>query len=393
MTREEWDRWQPKASGEVSCTDLYLAKEELRIRELAFSCAVNLIASAIGNCEVKTFSDGRPKHGAEYYTWNVEPNFSQSSTAFWHKLVYQLYSAGEALVIPLRRDGRNQLLVADAWGASPFDPAKETEYTGVTVDGYQFGQTFRESDVLHFRLFHCNTKAVVDAMVNSYYKLFDTASRAFQWSAPGKHFKVHVNQVQAGAADFNEKFAERMQKQVKPWMNAENGVLPEFDGYEYTDMSPAGGGQTSRDLRALIDDVFDFTFNAFCIPAALFRGTATNIQDVVAHWLTVCIDPLAAMLGEEITRKRYGLAGWRRGNYVLVDTSTLQHFDIFANASNIEKLVGSGAFSINDVLAAAGRAEIAEDWAAKHWLTLNITSIEHAAQAAETAGEEEPNSA
>ena len=114
---------------------------------------------------------------------------------------------------------------------------------------------------------------------------------------------------------------------------------------------------------------------------------------MVSHWLTVCIDPLAAMLGEEITRKRYGLAGWRRGSYVLVDTSTLQHFDIFANAGNIEKLVGSGAFSINDVLAAAGRAEIAEDWAAKHWLTLNITSIEHAAQAAETAGEEEHNSA
>ena len=68
------------------------------------------------------------------------------------------------------------------------------------------------------------------------------------------------------------------------------------------------------------------------------------------------------------------------------------YFDIFANASNIEKLVGSGAFSINDVLAAAGRAEIAEDWAAKHWLTLNITSIENAAQAAETAGKE-PNSA
>ena len=141
-----------------------------------------------------------------------------------------------------------------------------------------------------------------------------------------------------------------------------------------------------------LDDVFDFTFNAFCIPVALFRGTATNIQDVVAHWLTVCIDPLAAMLGEEITRKRYGLAGWRRGSYVLVDTSTLQHFDIFANASNIEKLVGSGAFSINDVLAAAGRAEIDEDWARSHWLTLNITRIENAAQAAETAGKE-PNSA
>ena len=70
----------------------------------------------------------------------------------------------------------------------------------------------------------------------------------------------------------------------------------------------------------------DFTYNAFCIPTALFRGTATNLQEVVSHWLTVCIDPLAAMIGEEITRKRYGLADWQRGSFAQVDTSTLQHF-------------------------------------------------------------------
>src|SRR5699024_12186171 len=39
---------QPKAPGEIGCAELYQAKEELRIRELAFSSAVNLIASAIG---------------------------------------------------------------------------------------------------------------------------------------------------------------------------------------------------------------------------------------------------------------------------------------------------------------------------------------------------------
>src|SRR5699024_10495784 len=268
MTREEWDRWQPKAPGEVGCAELYQAKEELRIRELAFSSAVNLIASAIGSCEVKTFRKGKPQKGAEYYTWNIEPNPYQSSSAFWHKLIYRLYSSGEALVIPMLREGRRQLLVADSWSASAFDPMQETEYTGVTVDGYQYRQAFRERDVLHFRLFQRNTKGVVDAMVNSYYKLFDTAARAFQWGAPGKHFKVHVSQVQAGASDFAEKFAERMEKQVKPWMNAENGVLPEFDGYDYTDMAPDGGGQTSRDVRALADDIFDFTYNAFCIPTA-----------------------------------------------------------------------------------------------------------------------------
>lgn len=143
MTREEWDRWQPKAPGEVGCAELYQAKEELRIRELAFSSAVNLIASAIGSCEVKTFRNGKPQKGAEYYTWNIEPNPYQSSSAFWHKLIYRLYSSGEALVIPMLREGRRQLLVADSWSASAFDPMQETEYTGVTVDGYQYRQAFR----------------------------------------------------------------------------------------------------------------------------------------------------------------------------------------------------------------------------------------------------------
>lgn len=64
---------------------------------------------------------------------------------------------------------------------------------------------------------------------------------------------------------------------------------------------------------------------------------------------------------------------------MMVDTSSILHFDIFGNAANIEKLVGSGAFSINDVLKAAGQSEINEDWASQHFLTKNIGVIEDVA--------------
>ena len=53
---------------------------------------------------------------------------------------------------------------------------------------------------------------------------------------------------------------------------------------------------------------------------------------------------------------------------------------MFANAANVEKLVGSGAFSINDVLRAANQAPINEPWANEHFLTLNIARIQDAAQ-------------
>ena len=58
----------------------------------------------------------------------------------------------------------------------------------------------------------------------------------------------------------------------------------------------------------------------------------------------------------------------------------MQHFDIFANAPNVEKLVGSGAFTVNDVLRAAGMPTIDEPWANEHFLTKNIAAMQDAAR-------------
>lgn len=368
---------------DVGCSELYMAAEEIRLRELAFTCAVNLVANVLGNCEVKTYSNGRTVKGTEAYTWNLSPNPFQTSSEFWHKLVFQLFRHNEALIIPLRRGNRNQMLIADAWQASDFDPNLETAFSGVVVNGYQFNSVFRESEVLHLRLQDRNTAGVVDAINNSYYKLFDAAAKSFK-TGSGVHLKVHVNRTESGDPKFKETLAKIMEDQVKPWINSDRSVLIEFDGYDYEILWPGTAGQTSRDVRALVDDIFDFTYSAFCIPTALIKGTVTNLGEVISQFFTCCIDPLASMIEEEATRKRYGLTEWRRGNFLKIDTSTVQHFDIFANANNIEKLVGSGAFSINEVLSAAGRPEIDEDWARMHWLTLNISNIEQAARAAES---------
>ena len=89
-----------------------------------------------------------------------------------------------------------------------------------------------------------------------------------------------------------------------------------------------------------------------------------------------CIDPICDQLAEEITRKRYGFDGWRKGNFVRVDSSAIEHFNLFGNAANVEKLVGSAAFTVNDILRAAGQPQIEEPWASKHFLTKNIADLE-----------------
>lgn len=373
---------------EITCSELYQLMEEFRIRELAFNTCVNLIANAVGKCEFKTFFQRKPVENKEFYLWNYEPNINQNSTAFVHKLIFKLYSENEALVLASkRRNGDEMLVIADKFTRPLYYSVKQNEYTNVTVGEMTYDKTFRESDVLHFKLNHTDMKPVIDGLYQSWYKLIGAAMKNYAWGS-GKHLKVHISQLTQGAPDFAEKLSSVINEQVKPWMESNGGVLPEFDGYEYSNLGGNPDTQrTTRDLRALVDDIFTFTANAFGIPPVLLLGDVAGTQDAMNRWLTTCIDPLCDQLSEEITRKRYGFDGWRQGNYLRIDTTTIIHFDMFANAANVEKLIGSGAYSINDVRAAAGQDEIDEDWANIHFLTLNISTIEHAAQAAENGTE------
>ena len=69
-----------------------------------------------------------------------------------------------------------------------------------------------------------------------------------------------------------------------------------------------------------------------------------------------------------------------------MDSSSIIHFDIFENAANIEKVVGSGIFSLNDVLRAANQTPIHADWADKHYMTLNITEMGNQTRQLESGG-------
>lgn len=145
--------------------------------------------------------------------------------------------------------------------------------------------------------------------------------------------------------------------------------------------------------RAWIE--ISFTARGFGIPSVLVQGEVAGISDVVTHWLTTCIDPLAAQISEELNRKLYGRRVWQRGDRVNVDTSTIQHFDILSNADKIEKIVESAAWSINELREKVGDSTITEDWANIHWMTKNIATVEAIARNAATEAnkKEDKNSA
>lgn len=373
-------KWLRGSSGkaepvEVTCKELFEAAQEYQVRELSFWVCANMVANALGRCEFRTYANNQETRGMEYYIWNVSPNVNQNSSAFLHKLVAKLYQDNEALVVEARpRGGMDALVVADSWAQPEQWPSRQNEYSGIVVDDFQYEYPIYENDVLHLKLNYQNMRPVINGLYQSYYRMVSAAMKAYTWGS-GQHWKVHVSQLAQGNKEWAENFQAMIAAQVKPFLESDGAILPEFDGYSYENVGGIRAGDT-RDIRAMIEDIFDFTARGFLIPSVLVNGSVEGTADANIRFLTNCIDPLADQLQEEINRKRYGYSGWARGDYLKIDTSSIIHFDMFANAANVEKLVGSGAFTINDVRRAAGETPINEGWANSYFMTKNISSME-----------------
>ncbi len=384
-----WELFRPKTESgttevmEVMVSEMMEAAQEYKIRQLCFYICVNLIATAVGRCEFRTYRNHKEIQEDEYYLWNYEPNPNQNSTAFLHELVHRLYETNEVLIISEPNGtGGDYLYIASSWAKPAFDPRKVNEYRDVRVGDYTYPEPFSEGEVMHLKLNHVNIKPVLDGMTDSFYRLYAAATKAYEWSQ-GQHWKVHVNQMASGAEDFTAKFTKMIEEQIKPFLNSNGAVLPEFDGYTYTNVGKDIQVKDTRDIKALAEDLFDFTARTFLIPAVLVNGKVEATADASGRMLSCAVDPTCDQLQEEGVRKRYGRAQWRQGNYLRVDSSAIVHFDIFAMAPNVEKLIGSGAFTINDVLRACGQPTINEPWANEHYMTKNIAKMEDVAASLE----------
>lgn len=369
---------------DLVCQELLDAALDYQVRELSFWCCVNFVANAIGRCEIRTFRKNEEIREREYYLWNVEPNVNQNSTAFWHKAVARLYQDNELLIVPVRRrDGMDAVAVADDWDEPDWTPTRQNEYRNVKVWDFTFTQkVFREDDVIHLKLNHTNMRPILNGLYDSYFKLVKAAMSAYGWQN-GQHWKVHVGQTAQGSDGWDETFTKMISAQIKPFLQSNGAVLPEFDGYKYEQVGGnAGSVKDTRDIKALIDDIFSFTARGFGLADVLLKGNVEATGDAMQRTLTGAIDPICDQFSEEATRKRYGYDAWQQGSYLRMDSSSIQHFDLFGQAANIEKLLGSG-WSLNDIRRAAGEQPINEPWADEHLITKNIGRLDTAEGAQE----------
>jgi len=361
------------ANINIDNDDIAATVFDIYIRELAFWSTVNIIANAVSKCEFKTFLNGKEVRQREYYLWNIEPNKNQNSSAFLHKLIAKLYRNNECLVI----EQNGQLVVADSFDRKPY-ALYEDVFAQVQVGDFTFDKTFTQSDVLYYQLNDKNIRELINGLYNQYAKLISYTMTAYRRSRGIKGIFKYDTMPQPETRE-RQVFDDLINKKIKAWLEGDNAALPLGQGQDWKELQQKTyQSETTRDIRAQIDDIFDFTSRVFGVPPALLRGDVQDTSKAVDQLLTFCIDPLCDMLQEEINRKRNGYEGFIRGTYLKIDTTSIKHIDLFDNATAIDKLIGSGAYCINDIRRAAGHEIIDEPWAWQHWITKNYETIQNA---------------
>lgn len=358
----------------LSGTDLNVALEELVadicIREMAFWSAVNLISNAVSKCEFKTFVQGKETKGQEYYLWNLEPNKNQNSSGFIHKWIAQLYRNNECLII----EQNGQLLVADSFMRKPYALLDDV-FTGVAVGDFTFNRSFVQSEVLYWQLHSQDMRKVTNALYSSYSKLLAYSMKAYQRSRGTKGIFEYGTLPIAGSEE-RKAFDAIINEKMKKWLEGDNAALPLGGGQKFTELEKKTyASESTRDIRALVDDISDFTAKGFGISPPLLRGDVQGTKDATDNLLTFCIDPLVDHLSEEINRKRSGYAGFAAGTFLQIDTKAIKHVDLLSAATSIDKLIASGAFTINDIRKLVGEQPIDKEFADAHWMTKNYSTV------------------
>lgn len=350
--------------------------QEIYFKEMALYTAVSYIANAISKCEIKTYRNGVEIKEDSYFLMNISPNENYNASKFWHKVIEKMYYDGEALVI----SKENKLFCADSFYVDE-DPIEGNIYKNIVVDGKDIEGIFHAKEVYLFELDNKKVKDLINGIYQGYSELIGFARKIYMKSN-GSKYKVKMPMTKIGDDEFNEAFEKAIEDQLKIFINSNEAVYTEYEGYELIDMTQNGKSKDVKDIIDLREEIFKIVAQACNIPLSLMSGNITNINDVVKAFITFAIDPIAIMMSDELTRKqgsnrKHSCNAWKQGQYFKVDTSKINHIDILESANNIDKLIASGFVCIDDLRSLTGMNLINNDFSKTHFITKNYDTIEN----------------
>jgi HK97 family phage portal protein len=187
---------------------------EVFFKELATACAVNMIASTIAKCEIRTFIKNEQQKKEEYFLWNYEPNQNENSSDMIQKFITNLCYDNEALIVEV--NGR--LYVADYFSRRQY-ALYDDVFSNIVIGDMTLQKTFTSSEVIYMQLNNIDVKQRLEGSYTSYGQTIAKSIRNLIRSH-GQKGILDIDAQTSAQKDFTEKLQTLMDDRFKPFFEA-----------------------------------------------------------------------------------------------------------------------------------------------------------------------------
>ncbi|EAH3708445.1 phage portal protein [Listeria monocytogenes] len=343
--------------------------KELAIKKWAIDSCANKIANTLSCAEILTYEKGEEVRKKNWYLFNIEANQNQNATEFWKKAIYKLVYDNEALIF---MQGEN-IYVADSFTKN--DKALyENTYMNVTLKNFTFTKEFKESEILHLTLNNESIKSIIDGFYLLYGDLISAAVNKYK-KLNSRKIIVKLKAMFGQNPEAEEKLRVMLSERMKKFLAEGDSALPVEDGMEIDELAGDSKIAESRDIKKMIDDVFEMVANSFNIPLGLAKGDTVGLSEQVNSFLMFSINPIAEMFTDEGNRKFYGRDSVLERTYMKLDTTRIKVQDIQEIASSMDVLFHIGVNTIDDNLRMIGREPVMSPETQERFVTKNYAPL------------------
>lgn len=384
ITRTIYDWLGHRLSGDVADT-LAVDAAKCAYMELARLIGASYVSAAIQACDIRFYdTTGKRVLDDAAWLWNVSPNDNYSSSQLLDAVVHRMFECGQALVVPFTARSKSTLWYADEWTINTgHGIGTKDHFTNVVVEGQPMRSDFYAGQVYRFDLDATPDKRFTllkKSIGEQYSALASSAASAYE-NGNVRRYKWKRTSTMSGSAADQAKQQQMMQEQVQKFVTANAvGVWPEYGG---NILEPFTSGSStpnaSTDFVSIRKDMFELAASCMRMPTSMLYGNVNNFSTVFDSFITFAIEPVAKIIGTEITRKTYSDDEWEQGAHCDLDTSQIRHRDLYDAAADIDKLIADGVTSVNDTLRDFGRDSIDEPWADEHLRTKNYDTVDKTA--------------
>lgn len=339
-------------------------------KRMAFETCIEMIARTISQSEFRIKDKKKFIKDTMYYKLNVKPNRNQSSADFWQKVVHKLIFDNECLII---KSDSEELLIADDYDRTEYTFYDDT-FKNVTVKDITFKRVFRMSDVIFFEYQNEEMSKLVDGLFADYGKLM---SQLFVNQRMQNQIRssIDIDSNWAKTDEDQEKIESFIKKVYKTIETKVVALFPQQKGLAYNEHSKSVGNKQSVDeIQKLYDGFLSQIARAVGIPWALLKGDMSDVEKPTRNYMTFCIDPLLNKVSSELNGKFFTEKEFLNGQ--MIDVKRISYSNLFDNATSIDKLIGSGAFTPNEVREEAGKERSDDPNMDVHYITKNYEKAE-----------------